>query len=231
MNRRAIYTALAVIFAASIGSAAFFHSFPLRVVGDLAGIPAVLALFGALFQLARDSLAFERSVRLEEARNRFTVGATSHMADVAFDKHVEFCEQYVEEMFTTLENLFRKGPSEDALQHASSLYGIRKARAVWLTPEIEADLERFEAALRKIGANAQLLKMVPGTPEAIKEMFSEFAHVFGAKYGFKQWAGEPVTQERTIEAVIVSLRKILGIDELTRLRGELIKSASSDFKT
>jgi hypothetical protein len=61
----------------------------------LAGLPAIAALFAALFQLSRDSIAFDRSVRLEEAKNRFTVGATSHMAIVAFDKHVQFCEEYV----------------------------------------------------------------------------------------------------------------------------------------
>lgn len=67
MNPPRIYAALAVVFVASLAAATFFHFFPVSVVGDLAGIPAILALFGALFQLSRDRISYDRSVRLEEA--------------------------------------------------------------------------------------------------------------------------------------------------------------------
>jgi hypothetical protein len=63
--------------------------------------------------LSRDIETFKAELQkvhadqLEEAKNRFTVGATSHMANVAFDKHVQFCEEYVEQVFKVMENLFR----------------------------------------------------------------------------------------------------------------------------
>src|SRR6266849_252248 len=150
MNAKKRYAALAIIFLASLGAAAFFHYFPVTVVGDLAGIPAVAALFGALFLLSRDSIAFDRSVRLEEAKNRFTVGATSHMANVAFDKHVQFCEEYVAEVSDTLTFLFRRGPHKDVLEKANALADIRTKWTLWVTPEIEAELVKFEGALRTI---------------------------------------------------------------------------------
>jgi len=229
VTAQAKYTAIAIVFAVSLAAVVLFHSFQMTVVSELAGIPAVAALFGALFQLGRDSIAFERSMRLEEEKNRFSIGATSHMANVVFDKHVEYCERYIAEVFETLTNLFRHGPHEDALKHASSLYLIRRAWSVWLTPEIESELEQFEASIRRIGANAHLVAMVPGEPTAIKAMYAEFAAVFGAKYGFKQWDGEDVPQDHAIEAVIAHLRSVLGIDELTRLRSELIRRATEDL--
>src|SRR2546427_6321069 len=69
------YWALVVVFLASLGLIVLFHFFPVwPVVSDLAGLSAIGSLFGALFQIARDRIAFDRSVRLEEGRNRFTIG-------------------------------------------------------------------------------------------------------------------------------------------------------------
>jgi hypothetical protein len=185
--------------------------------------------------LARDIEVFKAELQsvhaheLEDTKNRFTVGATSHMANIAFDKHVQFCEEYIKEVFRVMERLFGQGPHEDALQYAYDLTTVRKRWAVWLTPEIEAILEKFESAFRKIGASAGLVKAVPGDPKGIKVMFEEFAKVFGPEYGFKVWEGEPVTQEYTLTSVVASLRNVLGIAELTRLRSEFIKRASENL--
>ena len=121
--------------------------------------------------LARDLKAFElnlqkaHAVERDEAKNRFTVGATSHMADVAFDKHVEFCEDYVAEMQRALTTLFRRGPHQEALIHADSLSIIRERWTVWLTPEIETELGKFEGALRTIGSHTWLVKEAPNDPD------------------------------------------------------------------
>jgi hypothetical protein len=219
------YKALAVIFFVSLGAVVFFHFFPVGAVGDLASLPAIGALVAALFQLGRDSIQHDRAIQLEEGKNRFTVGATSHMANVAFDKHVLFCEEYIAEVFKTLDTLFSRGPHKDALKHAFALRNIRRKWAAWLMPEIEAELEKFEAAIHKIGASAYLVEAVPGEPGAIKEMFQEFANVFGAKYGVPQWQGKPVTEDYTVETVIAGLRKVLGTAELSSLRVDLVKRA------
>jgi hypothetical protein len=223
------YTALAIVFLASLGTAAFFHYFPVTIVGDLAGIPAIAALFAALFQLSRDSIAFDRSIRLEEAKNRFTVGATSHMADVAFDKHVQFCEEYTAEVYRTLTFLFKKGPHADVLQNANALMDIRTKWSVWLTPEIETQLEKFEGALRTIGANAWLLgelRADDDRTDAVREAFATFAAVMG----WETWKGKAVTRDLAAEKVVEELRRVLGIGELTRLRSELVKRATDNLR-
>jgi hypothetical protein len=228
VNNKNKYIAWATVFAASLAAVAVFHFFPVSVVGDLAGVPAIVALFGALFQLSRDNIAFERSARLEEAKNRFTVGVTSHMANVAFDKHVLFCEEYVGDMQRALTTLFREGPTPEALQHANSLYAIRRKWAVWLTPELETDLERFEAAVRKIGAYERLARDYPGELRAgqLEEIYSLFAEVIGEK----EWKGEPINGDRAVAAVIGKLRNVLGINGLVHLRNELIERAAQNLK-
>jgi hypothetical protein len=56
---------------------------------------------GIQYSFDRELKRFEAELKqtsdrqLEEFRNRFALGATSHMANVAFDKYVEFCEEYM----------------------------------------------------------------------------------------------------------------------------------------
>jgi hypothetical protein len=158
MHSNRVYAILAVIFGSSLAAATLFHFFPVGVVGELASLPAIAALFGALFLLSRDSIAYDRTVRLEEAKNRFTIGATSHMASVAFDKHVAFCEEYTKAVNGALVTLFRRGPHRVVLDDANALSDIRIKWTLWLTPEVDERLVKFEGALRKIGAQAGLLE-------------------------------------------------------------------------
>lgn len=82
--------------------------------------------------LARDLEAFKaelqvaNAMQMEEAKNRFVVGAMSHMAGVAFDKHVEFCEAYGNAVRVVLLLLRRKGPHEDVLDKAGNLLEMRE---------------------------------------------------------------------------------------------------------
>lgn len=190
----------------------------------MATFPAVVAMVGALFQLSRDQAAHERAIALQTGQHGFALGATSHMAAVAFDKHVEFSERYLEETNRTLATLNRLGPTEEALEHATKLHGIRRDSALWLTPAIETALEKFESALRRIGANKHFVDVAVDHPDRsarIDEMFVTFAEVMD----MPQWQEKPVTVERGSRAVLQRLREILGTEELTRLREKLVKSA------
>jgi len=221
------YLALIAVF---VGSLLAWRLLPFGQIGDvvreLSGVPAIGALCLALYQIARDRIAYDRSLVVLELQNSFFIGATSHMAIVAFDKHVAFSEEYVSSMFEILAVLFRRGPCEEALQGASKLVEIRKRWSLWITPQVEADLESFEAALRKIGAHAHLVEVAPGTPGSIKQMFSEFAEVMGSKLmGVKEWDGVQITEDVALHTIIGKLRKVLGVEELTKLRARLVSQA------
>lgn len=114
MSRRIFYTALGVVFVAAV-------FLPSPAVRRWAESTAVVSVLGFLFQVARDSIAHERSLRILESQNAFSIGATSHMAGVAFDKYSEFCEEYVKEMYEALTTLTREGPRQSALAHGDIL--------------------------------------------------------------------------------------------------------------
>jgi hypothetical protein len=57
-------------------------------------------------------------------------------------------------------------------------------------------------------------------------MFGQFAEVVG----LARWEGKEITGEGAVSTVIRKLRKVLGIDELTQLRTELVKCAMGNLK-
>src|SRR5260370_10382818 len=128
-----------------------------------------------------------------EMQNAFSMGATSHMATVAFDKYVGFCEEYVDAMSNALYTFIEEGGKEKAVD-ASDLFRIRQKWALWLTHEIETKLDRFEHDIAKIGADAQVLDV----------------------------NGAPVSNELSVKRVIADLREVLATEKLTALRNELV---------
>ena len=93
MKSRSIYLLLALVFVV-FGALATIPTFG-DVTRAVTALPAAAAVIAAIFQLVRDQAAHDRAIVLQAAQNGFAVGATSHMASVAFDKHVGFSEEYV----------------------------------------------------------------------------------------------------------------------------------------
>ena len=129
---------------------------------------------------------------LVESQNTFSVGATSHMAIVAFDKHICFCEEYVKEMSEALRSLIEDGSIEAALD-VTRFFRIRQKWALWLTQEMENELDQFERNFTLMGGEAR-------------------------SYG----VSGPASNESSIKTMIAILRKVLRVEELTTLRNELV---------
>ena len=222
------YSAIATIFTVSL---AFYYWNP----GDaaiqyLAGIPLVGSLIAALVQILRDQAAHERAMLVLAAQNRFSLGASSHMANVAFDKHVQFSEEYAEEVYKALGTLFRKGPTLEVLQHTGNLYTLQQKYAVWLTSRVEQDLETFESALRRIGATAGYLQDDPSAEDKqqrLNAMYQTFAEVMGLETNFQ---GEKLTDELAISKMIRRLRMILGTEELMEMRSTIVSKAIAELR-
>lgn len=229
-QNRKLYIALIIVFVGSILAAILIPVGKIgTVVRELSGIPAVGALCFALYQIARDRIAFDRSLVVQELQNSFSIGATSHMAIVAFDRHVAFSEEYVSSMYEVLTTLFQKGPCDEALRGAASLLEIRKRWSLWITKQLEVELEPFEAALRKMGAAAWVNEAAPGGQghsERINLMYREFVEVMGSKVmGASEWEGKKITNDVAIHTIIDKLRVVLGVDELTNLRAKILSQA------
>ncbi len=191
----------------------------LLVLGFL-GRSLMSSLIAKDIEKFKADLAHDRATAVQAAQNSFALGATSHMANVAFDKHVAFSEEYLEETFNTLRTLFREGPTEKALPHAGNLHQIRLKWALWLTPPIESNLDKFEAAIRRIGADAHFVEVDQAHPDrskVIQEMFALYKEVMG-----RSISDEPKDAEHAISKVVEALRRVLGTEELTGLRQTLV---------
>ena len=213
----------------------FGAAFTLPAKDILQGIyasPGILALFGVLYQILRDQSAHERKLELQKQQQIFNLGATSHMANVAFDKHVEFCGKYMIEVHDTVTTLYREGPTEQALGHAGKFHLLRQEYAAWLTDEINENLFPFEQALRSLGANEGFINNTRGNEryseqrsERINEVFADFRRILTIEEG-----KEPDPEIAT-EAVKKKVRKILDIEDLVQLRKRLIEEAINAINT
>lgn len=190
--------------------------------------PGVVALLAALFQLMRDQAAFEKELEIQSRQLQFTLGAASHMAEVAFDKHAEFCEKYMDCIHEMMRTLYRHGNTPKALDHAAKFHVLREDYATWLTNEIDEKLEVFEQAIRKLGAEAEFIKNTSGLEEYAEQrsmMINSSYKLFREVLGIEADENTPINEEHAIKAIKGSLRNILDTEELTSLRKYLIKEA------
>lgn len=227
-----IYAALVIVFLVSFFSAVYFQ-YSVLVAGMMA-TPGVAALFGALFQIARDASFFEKQMQLQDGEHVFALGVTSHMSSVAFDKHVEFCESYMMEVHETIIILFREGPTQKAMDCAQKLWALKKTYAAWIPKSVGIGLEPFEDALNKIGATSHLVEALSseggsGRVEAINESFNIFANVMGIKKIHDDAPDH--SEEIAIEYVKDKVRDILGINELFEIREFVVKKSVEFART
>jgi hypothetical protein len=186
---------------------------------SIASFPGSAALFGILYQVWRDQRAHERQLELQDRQQDFALGTASHMATVAYNKHVEFCEEYLQEVLTVFETLNAHGATREAAELGGSLVRLRLRHAAWLTSEIEENLKPFETALISMGAkNYALEDQLVGEhrTKIVDEIYEYFRLLMGV--------GDPDASTVRIarEDVIEELRTILGINALTTLRHETV---------
>lgn len=223
------YVVLSVIFVLSITGTYFL---PVdELFKSIFATPAVLALFGALFQFFRDEARYQKDLEAQQKQHLFNIGAMSHMANVAFDKHVEFCEQYMQEVHRTVSTLFKEGPTDETLRHAATLVDIKQEFAAWVTNDINEKLFPFEQALRDLGAAKGFATSTIGDAAykdqrkaAISKTWEKFNEILTIQ-------GDEPDEHVAIEAVKEKIREILDIEDLIELRKGLIAQARSSLGT
>ena len=163
----------------------------------LGGSAAVLGLSKYLGDRWVEGLKARYSKELTEMQNAFSIGATSHIANVLFDKHIEFCQEYLEGISKALPQLIEGGPTAEL--DPQGFVETRHRYALWLTPDIEIKLDRFEESIRRVVSDAPVFD-------------------FSGAYG---------SLEASTKSIVADLRKILGIEELTALRSQLVLRSSA----
>jgi hypothetical protein len=181
--------------------------------------------------IAASERAHERSLVAADHEKRFTLGISSRMANVAFDKHVEFCEAYALVAFKALGDIFRDGATVDAVDHGRSLFAVRRAHAVWITQEIDEKLQKFEDLFMEMGASAGYVQDIQGSGEAsqrqehIDRMYKHLMTLTGGR----EWKAEELDGEKAVMATIRWLRGVLGTEELNAVRRAFVKRAMTEL--
>ncbi|MCG8093512.1 MAG: hypothetical protein JAZ17_07770 [Candidatus Thiodiazotropha endolucinida] len=239
MKSEKIHNYLRVFLYFLVCGVSFFASYYLQtteIMSSVLAAPGVIALIGAVFQLIRDEAAHERNKQLQQSEFQFSLGAASHMAIKAFDKHVEFCEQYIEEVQDAVYTLFSKGTTPEALEHARNLYKLREKYVVWLNDDINKSLGDFEKNLRRLGANAHFEKQVRGIEAYAENKKDRIEKQYNLLFEITGIGIEPTydeqgdidddTHKSGVEAVTHKVKDILGIEDLLKIRKQLIFKAS-----
>lgn len=225
-----VYSKLLGIFCLSAGIVIFLALTGHDVIAGLVAAPGITALSNAVFQLMKDAANYERQKETQHREFQFTLGATTHMANVIFDKHAEFCTKYMQTVNEIVRTLFQTGQgSQENIYQAGTLYTIRQEYVMWLTNQIDTDLKLFEDTLRKLGAQAEFIKTTAKNPAYaeqqlifIKENSELFMRILGLNLSVD---GTP--EESMSAALNARLRTVLGVQDLTKIREHLIKQASS----
>jgi hypothetical protein len=193
----------------------------------IASVPGVAALIGVLYQLMRDEALHAKQLEIQQQQQLFSLGAMSHMANVTFDKHAQFCEKYMAELHSVITTLFREGPTEEALRHAANLSKIRQEFAAWITKSINAPLEPFEQALRTLGASLGFVVSTQGDPNYAQQRQARVAKVWELFNGILTIEGSPPDEQVAVDTIKERVREILGINELVQLRQSFVRSATA----
>lgn len=191
-------------------------------------LPASAAFAIAFWELFKQALQAREAAAQAQEQNAFNLSLTTHMADVAFDRHVSFCEAYAAALVDGLHMLYEKGASEHALGIAANLRGIRLRHILWEPQETGEMLAKFEQALRSMGADEYYLKHVPVGEERNKlvhKIHEDFRKIMPLKD-----LPESPSSDVAITFVLEGLRHLLGIRQLTGLRQHHVGRASQSTK-
>lgn len=148
------------------------------------------------------------------------------MANVVFDKQVEFSDKYISEVLKAFHTLMPKRDWEEAHAFAKNLTFIRLEYMCWLTTEIDENLEEFEKKLRTLGSNSSYIKMPKGKgtnqehrDEAAREMLEIQAAFL---YILEKTEKHP---EVKLSSLSKKMRNMLNVEELTTLKNKLVDNS------
>jgi hypothetical protein len=192
-----------------------------QIFRGFVAIPGTLALCATIYKAWKDEY-------MQNKQQDFILGTASHMAEVAYDRHVLFCEEYVERLQRGLQEIYRDGASKNSMDIGRQLVNIRQKYSAWLTKKIEDDLRPIEEALIEIGAKEHLLDYQGVGEErnkTVERVYSLLDQILGHKKG-----EDDLETKMAIEDVIEIIREILGINALTELRIEATKLAVNRLK-
>lgn len=222
-SSKTTYLVLFSVFAVSLLTAGFSPA--ADTIRAFLGFPALAAVGGMFLTLYRDDKAHKRSLEIQSRHQDFDFGAASHMANVAFDRHVAFSEAYLERLMQGLGTIMTVSPGVEIAALGSDLADIRRKHLAWVASDTDLLLTGFEHLLKKTGTLAHVLESIEvgdTRSQLVEEMFAGLITLHDTSTP----ADDPARGLASAR-IIGNLRTLLGIDELTMLRKQILRAASS----
>ena len=219
MKIKPVYIVLSVLFCISLLVLGLFGQN--KISNIILSIPIAGIMIGGIFNFLRDELIHERQLSLQKEQNYYTLSISSHMANVAFNKHVDFCEKYAAKIRKFLVDIFVEEPSIKIADYSDQLKQIRIDYCLWVTPEIVDNLLPFELNLLVLGIDSHNILTLKDTSASSAERLKIYADkrkILGLEKDEKLGV-------ENVETIISKLQKILGINELTKLRQKVLSEA------
>jgi hypothetical protein len=184
-------------------------------------IPGAGALAMFLVQMLKDEAAYEKEKELQRKQHFFNLSVTSHMASVAFDKHVEFCESYIACTRRILEDIYKHGSkgSPEIQAALKALIDTRNKYDSWLTDGINSKLINFEVKLKEMIRYTEWATE-PGSDKERRKLFAKRAMDL-----YSIFIRDEDDPEIAPDRIVAHLKSVLGIEELTSLRQAVISEA------
>lgn len=195
-----------------------------EIFKGLISLPGGAALVYALYQIVRDDQQYEKKLLLQNRQQDFILSTSSHAAEVAYDKHVLFCEEYIERIQLGRQELFRDGAPPKTMDIGGDLVRIRQKHSAWLTNDIEDKLKPLEQILIEMGANEHYLQMTASEKMSDRKLkvIDKIFRSLGLVLGHENPKNDQEA-ELHIDKAIDKIRDILGINAITKLRTQAIE--------
>lgn len=225
-GNKKMYIGSAIVFCTS-----FLAAYLLPITEIFKGIvliPGIGALVSLLIKLWLDERAHIHAIELQTKQQDFMLGTASHMADIVYDKHVAFCEEYIQRLQDGLQELMRDGTTKNTKYIGGDLVRIRIKHSAWLTVKIEESLKPFEMALINIGAKEHLLENL-SVGEKRTKIIDNIYKSLGLILNHEEPTDENEANMRSGK-IIEQIRDILGINTLTTLRQKAVELALERIK-
>lgn len=223
------YVAYSISILVIVASTCFVVFLPVNnEIKTVFSLPGLAGLFSLLVQGWRDQVAHERALELQRKQQDFDIAIASHMANLVFDKQVEFTEQYYSKLYSITHELFQEGPSEKASLYEKELRDVRIRYSPWISNDLNDKLVPYELALRKIGDFGMLERVTRKTIEHsdyVNEMFKAFKEFIGVDP-----KGDINKPQDAADAVLEHLRDVINVFDLETLRHSAIRLATDKIQ-
>lgn len=186
-------------------------------------------------------ILYKHSLELkkQEHGQHFSLSATSHMAETAFDKHILFCEEYIFKLQEILKLIFKDGDPKKGFEYYFSLHKVKEKHRTWVTKSIEDVIKPLEGALWTMGRSSiagsakladayNILGVMMGDDTAKDEILDSL----GISEKNESDYTEPEKQliyAAGIQLMIQNLQDKLQIDKYVEMREAIVNAAHKSY--